>query len=455
MAKKTGRARGRLTVRKGGGKTVQPAGRGSGRRVAVTAPSLRRELIAAIRLGGKLARRLRRRFEETADEFLPIVHWNQMTKDLVGFERQASKAVAVYDTVIGKVTQSGDVPLQQAAALVGASGYRNLIAGIEASLSEQAIAAIDPLSDEDRRDFHRYIKSVLERAQMVAHMAGELQRELEGEGHDIPPEQFKLILAARRALGDLVTAGSSLTKDCGLDRLQSFQKQLPAMLRAINDYEKAVGLVSAELVRQAVSLQALGRTQRSRGLHEFVRRVRAEIEFDVSIIHNLKELIGAAVRPPRNAATLAAELNRVTRDVLPRVATNLSRGVGEKTGQGDLAANELIRAYGDLKPKEVVVVDIFRRVATERGPTATLTVHEIVALAGPELEARGLAAKEGTIRGVLRALSATEEGILLAATDDRSTTGGHGGMLRYRLTVPAATKYPEWTAAEVGELSSP
>jgi hypothetical protein len=455
MAKKTRKARSLVAGRKGSRKTVRPAERGSRRRATATAPSLRRELVAAIRLGGKLSRRLRRRFEETADEFLPIDDWNRVMRDLVGFEQQAAKAVAVYDTVMGKVKQSGDVPLQQAAALVDASGYRNLIVGIEASLSEQAIAARGPIPHEDRRDFHRRIKSLLERAQIVSDMARELQRELEREGHDIPPEQFKVILAARRSLGDLVTAGCSLAEDCRLHRSRSFQEQLPATLRAISVYEKAVDAVNSEIGSQAGALQALGRMQRSRRLHEFVRGVRAEIEFDVSIIHNLKEVIGAAIRLPGNAATLAAKLNRITRDVLPRVATSLSRGIGETSGQGDLAANEMIRAYGDLNPKEVVVVDVFRRLVTERGPTATLTVPEVVALAGPELEARGLAAKEGTIRAVLRGLSMTEESILVVATDDRSTTGGHGGTLRYRLTVPAARNYPAWTPVNYDERSSP
>ena len=435
MAKK--RTKRKSATKKAGG---SPRTTGS-----TSSPALKRKLIRVVGEIATVASGVERRFRNEADNDAKIANWDDTKKYLDRTHKKAATSLERLDEVVAEAKRSGDLGLKQAAALVEASGLGTVLGQMETYLGDQSRLAQAPLSDEEIRKFGWWTIRLKRCARDVKRLAERLEQELDQEDPGIPVRQFTLIRNAMASLGELINASLDFAEAGRDDGPGASHRWVRGVDVAIHNYELAIKEITKELSEIADNLEKAGRRPRSNDLKDFIARIKRLANFDFATIDELKKVIGAAIRLPRLAADAAAKLNRITRELLPEVTAELLRASGGGAGTGDSAPPEMIRDYVDLKPQEQIVVNVFRRLAEETGPLATLTVPEVIAKVEPELRLGGLAASSGTIKGILKKLSSPEESILLAEPTAR--IGGHGGALQYRLTLPAGRKYPRWVAA--------
>ncbi len=408
-------------------------------------PALRRQLISAIEAIGKFTFRFQKLVRKLAGTAATLDKLDEIKRVIDRSSRKAPKLQADFESALAAAKESGDVPLEQAAGLVEASQFRALLVDFETVLSDQSSDAAAPVSSKDKKAFHERLVSLIDQAEALTTAAEALAADLNPESCKQSHEYCQSLITARDALGKVFTAGLKLVADCRPTDSVTFDRLFRATVKAVEEYEFSLDEVKAEVLRQAERLRDLGGPYRSQQLDEFAKGMLRAIKFDEAIIKHLTQAIKAAVRLPPKAAKLAGRLRSIAAGVLSDIRVELMGASGGEELVGDLPPNAAIRAYDDLTPRDRSFVDIFRELFATRGPAATLGVIEVMKAVNPKLKAQGLRTVGAvTVRTILGTLSSADESVLFASRDDRSKTGGHGGKLLYRLTVPASRKYPLW-----------
>lgn len=384
------------------------------------------------------------RKEVDGQEYEPSVsEWESIKDELQQFSTRTATYCRQYDSLIVEIRASGDARLKEQAELADATGVRKLLGSMDESLADQLREAQAPLSDEQRKLFLGDVRTSLVKARLLRRIAEKLVNELGSPATAPPPEQATVLLEVRKTLGRIRIACVNFAANARRDRTGSETRWIQDINEGWEEFERDVEALKAKLVEHATRL----RKQRASGIaaevEGFAARLEDDLVFEESILEFTCMIIGSAIRLPKKADAAADKLLRKLSEIQQKqsaLAAECSAARGKKDRQGDLAEPESLRTYDALTPKQRCIVDFFLDLSRSKGHNAAAEINEIVAGVKESFRSHGFGSGKTSIQNVVRDLASSEECILLATDPDKNTKG-HGGKIRYRLTVPAMERF--------------
>jgi hypothetical protein len=409
-------------------------------------PELRKKFASVLKGVAKDSKEVWRGFRLQADKPPTIDDWPTVKQQLQNLANRTEKRLVRYDDVAEHIRLSSDEPLKQCVRNAEALGFRDKLAAMHGSLVEQEIEALAPVSDEDKKQIQEHIRTLVAKAAIVHGVAGRLHAEIAAMPPALSPEQEKLLLGVSKALGRVMTACVDLAANVKPEASDVWLTRVTSGITAIREFETVIDEVTSTLQVQAERLKERGRPGEAAKVTAFAARIASDLLFGLSIIDNFVDELSRAIHIPKEAAAAAQKISvdvRVIQSRLNVVASELA-SVSDGRKGGDAADPRSIPEYHDLAERERIVVALFQVLRSEEGPAATLGIDDVVSRIQPDLASRGIGARKGTIGNIVRTL--VKQNVLADSVSKHLM--GYGGAKMYRLTEPAAAKYPSGATAK-------